>query len=393
MHGNQFSKTPSNHDNNCMDKTIRITEYFADVETTKEHNGYFCSVGEALTVVILGSLCGLRNVSQISQWAANERIKGFLAGHFRIERIPCYYWMLCLLALIKPTSLNQCLTRRVQSLLPDGMKAMTISFDGKTVCSTGKMDAYDSPLHIISAHLAELGITLAGLKTDGKSNEIPAVRELIGMLEVAGCVIVADAMHCQKETAALVVGKQADYLLNVKDNQPALKNDIEEYVQDGGLRKTMDTFTTCEKNGGRIEIRSGFVTHDIDWLYGKDEWKNLACIGAIHRQFTYKDKTTDEWHCYISSRELKAESLLKHARLEWSVESMHWLLDVHFGEDRCRVEGESVQQVLNAVRKIAINSVKTYKAKTGSKLPLSKIMFGCLLDCQKLVPVLLSCEN
>ena len=84
-----------------MEKTIRITEYFTDVETVKEHNGYFCSVGEALTVVIAGSLCGLRNASQISQWAANERVKGLLAERFLIERIPCYYWPLCLLALIK----------------------------------------------------------------------------------------------------------------------------------------------------------------------------------------------------------------------------------------------------------------------------------------------------
>jgi predicted transposase YbfD/YdcC len=164
-------------------------------------------------------------------------------------------------------------------------------------------------------------------------------------------------------------------------------------VQDGDLRKNMDTFTTREKNGGRIEVRTGFVTHDIGWLYGKNEWKNLSCIGAIHRQFTYKDKTTDEWHYYISSRELTAESLLKHARLEWSVESMHWLLDVHFGEDYCRVEDENVQQVLNVVRKIALNCVKTYKAKSNSKLPLSRIMLGCLLDCEGLLPVLLSTEN
>ena len=72
------------------------------------------------------------------------------------------------------------------------------------------------------------------------------------MLEVVGCIIVADAMHCQKETAALIAEKQADYLLNVKGNQRALRNDIKEYVQDGDLRKSMDTFTTCEKNGGRI---------------------------------------------------------------------------------------------------------------------------------------------
>ena len=361
-----------------MEKSIKITEYFTDVETIKEHNGYFCSVGEALTVVILGSLCGLKNASQISQWAANERVKGFLAGYFRIERIPCYYWLLCLLALIKPASLNQCLARWAQSLLPEGMKAMTISFDGKTVCSTGKMDKYGSPLHIISAHLAELGITLAGLKTDGKSNEIPAVRELIGMLEVAGCIIVADAMHCQKETAALIAEKQADYLLNVKDNQPGLKNDLEEYVQDDSLRKSMDAFTTREKNGGRIEIRKGFVTRDIGWLYGKNEWKNLTCIGAINRQFTYKGKTTDEWHYYISSRELTAESLLKHARLEWPVESMHWLLDVHFGEGCCRVEDENVQQVLNTVCKL-FQRVSLFDFLCGISPPFKSRK---LLECQ-----------
>ena len=89
---------------------------------------------------------------------------------------------------------------------------MTISFDGKTIRSTGKMEKYDSPVHIVSAHLAELGITLAGRKVDDKSTEIPAVRDLIGLLEVKGCMIVADAMHCQKETASLVVEKKADYL-------------------------------------------------------------------------------------------------------------------------------------------------------------------------------------
>ena len=74
-----------------MDTNIRITEYFADVETIKKYKGYFCSVGEALTIVILGSLCGLRNVKQISQWTANKRAKDFLAKHFSIVSIPCYY--------------------------------------------------------------------------------------------------------------------------------------------------------------------------------------------------------------------------------------------------------------------------------------------------------------
>jgi len=126
--------------------------------------------------------------------------------------VPRYYWLLRLLKIVEPKSLNRCLTRWTQSLLPEGM-------DGMTIRSTGRMDGYESPMHIVSAHIADAGLTLAGLRVDGKSNEIPAVRELISLLEVEGCVIVADAMHCQKETAELIVEKKADYLLNAKNNQ------------------------------------------------------------------------------------------------------------------------------------------------------------------------------
>jgi len=371
-----------------MIKSHRMTGHFSEVETIKEHNGYFCSVGEALTVVILGSLCGLRNVSQISQWSQESRVKAFLSEHFEIERVPCYYWILCLLKIIEPKSLNKCLANWVQSLMPNGIKGHTISFDGKSICSTGKMDRYEKPIHIVSAHIAELGITLAGQRVADKTNEIPAVRELLELLNFEGCMIVADALHCQKETAAAIVKKKADYLLSVKGNQQTLRKNIEDYVQDNDLQKHMDTAQSGEKQGGRIESRRAFVCSDIDWIEQRDEWRNLSCIGAINTKFTYKDKTTDEWHYYISSRKLTAQELLKHARLEWSVESMHWLLDVHFGEDFCRIEDENTQQVLNVVRKIALNNVKSYKQASGSKLPLSKIMFGCLLNCEKIVDVL-----
>jgi predicted transposase YbfD/YdcC len=344
-------------------ETYRIKEYFTSVETTEEHNGYSFSAGEALTIVILGSFCGLRNSSQIHQWASNIRVKDFLSEYFGIVKIPCYYWLLCLLKLIVPTSLNRCFINWVQSIIPETLKDFTLSFDGKTIRSTGKMDKYNSPMHIVSAHIAELGITFGQQTVYEKSNEIPAVRELIGLLKIEGCMVVADALNCQKETAKAIVDKKADYLFSVKDNQETLKQEIEDYVQDTDLRKIMDTFKTLEKNGGRIELRRAFTTCDIDWLYGKEDWTNLICIGAINTQFTTTKGTTNEWHYYISSRKLTAEELLKHARLEWSVESMHWLLDVHFGEDFCRIEDENIQQNLNITRKIVLNSVKLYKDK------------------------------
>ena len=365
-----------------------MPEYFEEIELTEEYKGYFCSVKEALAIVILGSFCGLKNIKQIHQWAANPRISEFLREYFKIERIPCYYWLTCLLKLIKPKSLNACFVNWIQSMLPETLEGYTISLDGKTIRSTNNMSSYDNPLHIVSAHIAELGITFGQETVYDKSNEIPAVRELIKLLNLKGSLVVADALNCQKETAKEIVASEADYLLSVKDNQENLKKDIEDYIQDADLRKAMDKKTTCEKNRGRIERRTAYVTNDISWLYGKNEWANLACIGAINTQTTTPKGKTNEWHYFISSSSLTAESLLKHARLEWSVETMHWLLDLHFCEDFCRVEDKDVQQILNIIRKIILNSIKIYKDENNIKRPLSNIMLDCLIDPANLIPLL-----
>jgi hypothetical protein len=123
----------------------------------KEHNGCFCSVGEALTIAILGSTCGLRNADQIHQLASSQRVSEFTSVHFPINDIPCYCWLLCLLKLTKPDSLNRCFMKRAQSLRPGGgeTEAYAISFDGKTIRPTGKVDSYENPPHMLSARLAE----------------------------------------------------------------------------------------------------------------------------------------------------------------------------------------------------------------------------------------------
>lgn len=357
-----------------------ITQYFEEVETTKEYNGYFCSVAEAITIVILGSICGLKNISQIHQWAASDRVTEFLKAKFGIENVPCYYWLLCLLKLVKPESLNRCFIRWAETVLPEKLDGLTISLDGKTVRSTGHMSSYESPLHIVSAQISELGMTFAQKSVDGKSNEIPAVQELIEQLEISGCIVVADALNCQKKTARAVIAGSADYLLCAKDNQETLKKDIEDYVQDEVSRKSMERESKTEKSRNRIEKRTAYITDDIEWLPNKDEWEGLRSIGAVHTEFEVKGVKTEEWHYYIASRKLTAGELLHHARMEWSVETMHWLLDVHFEEDHCRVEDKNVQQNLNMLRKVAINLIKKYKERSASKRAISKIMLDCLLD-------------
>lgn len=272
--------------------------------------------------------------------------------------------------------------------LPADRSQTTISLDGKTIRSTTGMKNIESPMHIISTQICELGITLASETVEAKSNEIPAVQALLKKLDIEGCMVVADALNCQKETAEVIIKGKGDYLLYAKGNQPSLEREIADYVQDETLRKGMDSAVQKEKNRDRIETRTAYTVSDISWLFGKEKWKNLACIGAIKTEIERNGRKTEEWHYYISSRKLTAAELLCRARMEWAVETMHWILDVHYSEDYCRVENKTIQQNLNMLRKFTISLIKQYKNRTASKRAMSKIILHYLLDYNHLCAVL-----
>ena len=378
-----------------------LLESLDELETKDVYDGYFCSVKDAVVIIILSSLCDLQNVKKIHEWASTEHVQAFLEKEFGIKRIPCYWWLLSLIALVTPASLNLCMKNWIKRIAPGLVEKieaeeenskkktqLTVAIDGKEVRSTEKMDKYDSPLHIVSAQLGELGLTLAQEAVDGKSNEIPAVQKLIKSLEISGCIIVADALNCQIDTAQAVLDQHADYLLSAKDNQLSLKEDLEDYIIDEKLRSKMDTFTTKDYGHGRTEVRTAYTTDDVSWNPGGREWPGLKCIGAIHTHFETKKGSSDEWHYYISSKKLTAEELIHHARKEWSVETMHWLLDVHFREDSCRIQSRNAKQNMNMLRKFALNIVRIHKIATSSKSALNGIMFQCLMNPTKLCSVL-----
>ena len=83
----------------------------------------------------------------------------------------------------------------------------------------------------------------------------------------------------------------------------------------------MNSVSKTEKGHGRIETRSAFTTNDVSWMPGGRQWPGLKCLGAIKTHFEYKGKVTEEWHYYISSKQLTTADLLHHARMEWGVET------------------------------------------------------------------------
>lgn len=357
-----------------------LRKAMVEVEGGAKHRGYWYRVSEVLIVLVCGMLCNLQTIDDIHEWAKSAPAGSFLKESFGIEEIPCRAQFYNILAYVDPDKFSELFSKWMKLFLRGGMAGKTVAIDGKTVCSTDKLTEDGSILHIISALVSEHSLVIGTRECGTKTGEITAFRDLIKMLDISGAVVVADALHCNHKSAEAVVESGADYLFSVKDNTPALKTEIELFMKNEPAEK----YGKTEKNGGRIEKRTAFVTRDIDWLYCREEWKNIATIGAIHTEFEKSGKKTSEWHYYISSAPLQAAELLTHARLEWGVEAMHWLLDVHFAEDKTRVWDMKVQKTLNIVRKIALNLARDYKAKTNSKLPISGLLKRNLFDWHNL---------
>ena len=199
------------------------------------------------------------------------------------------------------------------------------------------------------------------------------------------------------ETCAAVIGHGGDYVFGLKENQPKLHDDIELYIQDcinDPLIK-VETAQTAEKNGSRCEIRTCYVAPTLAWLACLPLWPGFRKAFAILRQTTDNGVTTKEWSYYITSLNVSAKELLTIVRKHWGIESMHWILDVVFGEDECRVFSNNGQKTLNILRKYGVALWKQYIASLPQKTKptLRKTMLKALLTPQLLVDALLLSLN
>jgi len=358
-----------------------LQKEFAGLEAGAAHKGYWYTIGDTLTVLVCGLFCGLKEIGEIQDWAKSAPTQRFLAEQFGIERILSRAQFYNILGYVDAERFKEAFIRWMKKLMQGCMTGKTVAIDGKTICSTDKLSPDGSVLHIASAIVSECRLVIGSQECGTKTGEITAFRELIAMLDVTGAVVVADALHCNPNSAKAVIEAKGDYLFVVKDNQETLKADIELFIQNEAIA----SYSTKEKNAGRIETRTAYATNDIGWLDNKEKWLNLSCIGAIHRVFEKNGKKTDEWHYYISSASLSPKELLNHARMEWAVESMHWLLDVHYNEDKTRVWDMNVQKILNSARKIALNMIRIFKENNRSpRTPLSGVMRENLFDLVKL---------
>jgi predicted transposase YbfD/YdcC len=241
-----------------MNYIKKLQEMASEIETREPYDGYFYKVADIVTIIVVGLLCSLRNAHEIYQWSCSENAESVFRESFGIRKMPCYAQFMNILGNIKADSLDKIFMDWCRSLVENRIKDKTIAIDGKTVRSTDAMGAYENPLHIVSAQIAEYGLTIGQVAVDDKSNEIPAVQALIKMLCVQGAMVVADALNCQKKTAQAIIDGEGDYLLAVKGNQPDLHSDIKLFFETES--DELEKFEKPEKGHRRIKTRTAGFT-------------------------------------------------------------------------------------------------------------------------------------
>ena len=251
------------------------------------------------------------------------------------------------------------------------LKGKGVHIDGKVARHSFDTASGQSGLHMVSAWCNELSVCLGQVSTEEKSNEITAVPMLLDLLEIRGAVVTLDAMNCQKKTVAKIRDKEADYVVTVKSNQGNLYQEIDQQFLELGEAnyplKKCSQHTTTQTKRGRVEERTVIVMAAPRQLKDDGKWADIKTIGMVYRHREHDPKSpnckpveeTDHVTYFISSLPPKAEPISGYVREHWSVEnSLHWSLDVTFGEDASRIRKGKGQEIIGAFRRLALSILR-----------------------------------
>jgi len=320
--------------------------------------------------------------------------------------IPSHDTFSAAFSIINPSEFLECFIQWIVELTRAGGKHIAI--DGKAVrAACEKVYGKKVPM-LINALMVDTGICLGQLRVEAKTNEIKGIPELLGWLDIEGAVVTTDAIGCQKEIVKTILKKGADFVLPVKDNQPALNDDIrlememviakQQLEAERAKKSAAKGFTVAtpltdklgiyqeyEKGHSRIERRTYYVWNDASCIL-KDEWPEVASVGmavrerlVIHRDENgeiINEKPTTETETYIISRHMNADEFGCYSRSHWAIEnSLHWVLDDALREDRCTARKGHATENLGLMRKIIYNLLKLDPAVQGMSVRAKQVYY------------------
>lgn len=348
----------------AIPESVVFLDHFADLPDPRQLNKVIYPLDEMLLLSLLAVVAGAETFTAIAQFGKDKldllrRLRPFVNGtpdHDRLGEV---------FAALDAGQFQNCFVSWVSALT--GMPAEVIAIDGKTSRRSGHKKRGLNPIHMVSAFAARQRLVLGQVKVAEKSNEIVAIPRLLDMLAIEGAIVTIDAMGCQREIAKKIIDKKADYVLALKGNQGTLHDDVALFANEQKAENFKDTtisrHQSVEGDHGRIETRTTTVFHDIGWLQECHDWPGLTAVVMVESERETGAKVERETRFYITSSTDKADKLGDVVRRHWAVESMHWLMDMVFRDDECRVRTEHAPANFTTIKHIAHNLLRRHPAR------------------------------
>lgn len=282
------------------DKLAAMVEVFEGLEDWRNAQQTRHRLSELLMVAVCAVLSGADDFEEVSQWgqAKLDWLRGFLKLDYGVASADTFERIF---ALLDPHSFEAAFRSWVGAVIPALAREQVIAIDGKTSRRTTSKTAA-TPLHLVSAFAAEVGVVLGQTATAAKSNEITAIPALLRTLDIAGCIVTIDAMGTQTAIAREIRERGGHYVLCVKSNQPKLFDSILlAHAGIGGSLTAASTSETRSRGHGREEIRRCWAYEVGERLYKAEQWRDVQSFVVIERTRIIGGKTTVERRHYISS--------------------------------------------------------------------------------------------
>ena len=338
-----------------------LLDWMEYIEDNRQQRKVRHKLKDILVIVLFATLANADDWVEMALFA--ENYQDYLRKYIELKNgVPSHDTIRRVMGMIAPEILQQLYGKWQERLnRKDGeLLKKIICIDGKTMRSNKRGE--EKPSHVVSAWSKEDGFCLGQKAVEQKSNEITAIPELLNQIQIKGQIITIDAMGTQTAIAEKIRQKRADYVLALKKNQSSMYEDVTEYFEKEEflreIRKSGNYKRTEEKAHGQIEIREYYQTEDLHWLSRKKEWKGLKSIGMEKKRIEKDGRKTYEYRYFISSLKADIEQISRAVRGHWSIESMHWHLDVTFREDANKTIDKMAAQNLNIIRKWSLSILK-----------------------------------
>lgn len=351
------------------DDVVSILHYFRDLEDPRCHVNRLHPLGDVVVICILAVIAGANGPKAIGVWA--ESNAEWLKRRLTLPNgIPSHDTIGRLLAALNPEAFQDCFEQWIDSLQQPGEPAMQeiIAIDGKALRRSHDRRRGLGPLFLISAWAVRGGISLGQLATAEKSNEITAIPELLGRIDVSKAIVTIDAAGCQHKIAAKIVDGGGDYLLALKGNQKLLYRAVVDYFAEHMENDFADievrTHEEVAKGHGRLDTLTYYQFAAPDSLPGKSRWKKMRTLGVAIRNSQQNGKETNEVRYYVSSLRPGVKRFAEAVRGHWAIENtLHWCLDVTFREDESRLRDRHAADNVAWLKRFALSLLKQQNDK------------------------------